>query len=1288
METITTAIQLNTSTELPVTGEICMSANYYYITHLPGSDNDCYILQYPFQHHQPLPQSCHCIIKSINEGVPYIEQDKFWLLGSFYQENKVYPFKIISQAIDPKTQKNYLLLTDQYQFSSRLYLSDQDTNNSELIFLPDTDIRCAVRKIDPRGFLILGLEGTANSLKVFVTAERLFTEIGHPEDTKPYFFRMRKIMEQDIFIRHPFHSLFKEYEMCQNLWIFSYLRFLSEYIDLLSSQWKDKQYETIEKLVTLLCKIELWMIEGSNFLENFSLEKALVMHETAENNISKARKITAAIGLIKNGKAETYITRLLQTAERSSYVRNTDGHIQILIRLSILSPATLIRHRNKILKLLSILVPNKGISLSGIKFMANLLETYQKILYRKDKCPHIQLLLNAGLLLCYQELDDHVSFAVKKSRMFRYIGKITRKENTRRSIDCLLNYDQPGLDAGFGWKDLIGFRFITLPLIGIPPKGASTTLQERKIISDTDGQIIFTPQHIVIYPPQNELKEVPYLLTAEKTKFISLLKNQLIVALPLETSSLRDLTLSQQNKVWIAAQTKTGAETLVSQRRLARVTIQQITKKAVIAKIEDKNNPVRISAMNISKWYIPDLSLEDIFMPGDCFMAEIISDTVCPDLSIRNICWDITREVYQPGDTVKALCLSRDESGNYYWITEHGLYAYSKPAHYTPKINCVYRTSIKGHSDSMQAVILEAFNQVQDESYKPETLIRNFIKHFLTPGSTSMEPVVSLAGCRLITKELLDILLDEFRQEKDEQQQFYILQAGLSIINMTKNNLLSYFMSELNYLINIDKFRNSEYKEIYQPIQAKLKTAPFYQEMAIKREICTLLSFFLVDNEAVIPLLYDKINEDRDGQFGKLAELILTANLLKRSNIIDDPVLLPIKEKILVLLKANPMPTRPPEQQPSAPQQEAAVPIKQPAVTHHEVIPANFGIESTTREFKTSIVYPPGQAGADMPMQMDTILRTISAFLNSKGGTLFIGIHNDGSIRGIQADLTYLNGDEDLYERIIRQHIVENLSKDINSLVEFKFRHYNKNTVCEIAIPPYERPVFYKRRLWQRQGNECRVIKKSDMPDYWRRRFPKQDLFEKEIDMLEDEVLFYLVISEDNRCLLTNQKPDEQKVQGVLQVKDYCKDGFLLLGYEDGRFNKIPLLHLQTELRMGDIYLENSHNIRPVFLTAIPRHLLLAIYTEKEQEKCVKIYDTANIPARTNPKGKGQLIVGNGKHRVSNIKLIDYEYRNRLKDLFYLSTAPVGVYMEDGRYKEDIRYLDRMKCITEVLRLK
>ena len=64
-------------------------------------------------------------------------------------------------------------------------------------------------------------------------------------------------------------------------------------------------------------------------------------------------------------------------------------------------------------------------------------------------------------------------------------------------------------------------------------------------------------------------------------------------------------------------------------------------------------------------------------------------------------------------------------------------------------------------------------------------------------------------------------------------------------------------------------------------------------------------------------------------------------------------------------------------------------------------------IEGQTLEFKTSAFYAPGEHNPGV-QQMRTIAETIAAFMNSEGGTLIIGVADDGTVKGIDGDLDVL----------------------------------------------------------------------------------------------------------------------------------------------------------------------------------------------------------------------------------------------------------------------------------------
>ena len=64
-------------------------------------------------------------------------------------------------------------------------------------------------------------------------------------------------------------------------------------------------------------------------------------------------------------------------------------------------------------------------------------------------------------------------------------------------------------------------------------------------------------------------------------------------------------------------------------------------------------------------------------------------------------------------------------------------------------------------------------------------------------------------------------------------------------------------------------------------------------------------------------------------------------------------------------------------------------------------------VEGQKVEFKTSIFYAPGEHNPGVK-QMRTIAETVAAFMNAEGGTLYIGVADDGTVKGIGGDLDVL----------------------------------------------------------------------------------------------------------------------------------------------------------------------------------------------------------------------------------------------------------------------------------------
>lgn len=150
--------------------------------------------------------------------------------------------------------------------------------------------------------------------------------------------------------------------------------------------------------------------------------------------------------------------------------------------------------------------------------------------------------------------------------------------------------------------------------------------------------------------------------------------------------------------------------------------------------------------------------------------------------------------------------------------------------------------------------------------------------------------------------------------------------------------------------------------------------------------------------------------------------------------------------------------------------------------------------EGTTLELKTSIAFPPGGEGkADIDKQLDNIIRVICAFMNTKGGKLYIGV-KDGTKRvvGIAKDYERLNDSDedeyqynenhDHYELKIRNTIDRKCTSVVNSLIEFSFHRKEDLEYCVITVNKSKRPVWFNgTQLWVRQGCRNKQLKGDDV---------------------------------------------------------------------------------------------------------------------------------------------------------------------------------------------------------------
>lgn len=116
-----------------------------------------------------------------------------------------------------------------------------------------------------------------------------------------------------------------------------------------------------------------------------------------------------------------------------------------------------------------------------------------------------------------------------------------------------------------------------------------------------------------------------------------------------------------------------------------------------------------------------------------------------------------------------------------------------------------------------------------------------------------------------------------------------------------------------------------------------------------------------------------------------------------------------------------------------------------------------YGVESDVVEFKTSLVFPAGDRFPNHDKQMAVILGVINSFLNTNGGTLYVGVNDVGMGVGVEQDIasSVFNHDKDKYLRAITDAVAMRWGNYVATFISAKYDPENtKKDVLVVSVKP------------------------------------------------------------------------------------------------------------------------------------------------------------------------------------------------------------------------------------------
>ncbi len=144
--------------------------------------------------------------------------------------------------------------------------------------------------------------------------------------------------------------------------------------------------------------------------------------------------------------------------------------------------------------------------------------------------------------------------------------------------------------------------------------------------------------------------------------------------------------------------------------------------------------------------------------------------------------------------------------------------------------------------------------------------------------------------------------------------------------------------------------------------------------------------------------------------------------------------------------------------------------------------------ENERVEFKESYIFShyDGRRNNQLP---EKVMKEIAAFLNSKyGGSIFLGVDDNGGIRGLERDILELNGDRDSLELSIISKIKSCFGGISADLIQLISHSIESKIVCEIQVSPYKNPVFLNGDFYIRIGTQAATYKNEEFFDLIKQR--------------------------------------------------------------------------------------------------------------------------------------------------------------------------------------------------------
>jgi membrane protein YdbS with pleckstrin-like domain len=156
----------------------------------------------------------------------------------------------------------------------------------------------------------------------------------------------------------------------------------------------------------------------------------------------------------------------------------------------------------------------------------------------------------------------------------------------------------------------------------------------------------------------------------------------------------------------------------------------------------------------------------------------------------------------------------------------------------------------------------------------------------------------------------------------------------------------------------------------------------------------------------------------------------------------------------------------------------------------NEIIP---GGENQYVEFKSSMIWDYRRQSANKELYIP-VMKTITGFVNTRGGVVILGVDDNGEVLGLDPDLSTLGkANIDGFENAFSMAFNRTIGVEFRRFVELSFPRVGPATVCLITVRPSDEPAYLTHKgtedFYIRAGNATQPLPVSKATRYIQARF-------------------------------------------------------------------------------------------------------------------------------------------------------------------------------------------------------